>query len=82
MKSVFTFFEAPAQSEVEYEIKSFTPGREHKTIYQGASKEVDRAWGELYNRKSRSLPKTKVKDHDGFRYSLENPKKRGCTSSQ
>jgi hypothetical protein len=52
MRSIFTFFEAPAQSAVEYEIKSFTPGREHKTIYQGASKEVDRAWGELYNRKS------------------------------
>ncbi|EDR10490.1 uncharacterized protein LACBIDRAFT_325145 [Laccaria bicolor S238N-H82] len=45
----FTKFEVPVQSEAEYKIKLFTPGREHKTIYQGASKEVDRAWGELYN---------------------------------
>jgi len=47
----FTFANAaPAQSIVEYEVKSFTPGREHKTIYQGLSDEADRAWEDLYNR--------------------------------
>ena len=43
---------APADSVVEYEIKSFTPGREHKTVYQGLNDEADRAWGDLYNRMS------------------------------
>ena len=42
---------APAQVALEHEVKAFTAGREHKTIYQGLSDEVDRAWGELYNRK-------------------------------
>jgi len=51
---------SPAQSAVEYEIKSFTPGREHKTIYQGASKEVDRAWGELYNHTLLKIPKSEA----------------------
>ena len=47
----FTFVNpAPAQSIVEYEVKSFTPGREHKTIYQGLSDEADQAWEDLYNR--------------------------------
>ena len=44
---------APAQVAIEYEVKSFTAGRENKTIYQGLSDDVDRAWGELYNRTSR-----------------------------
>lgn len=42
---------APAQVAVENQVKSFTAGREHKTIYQGLSDDVDRAWGELYNRR-------------------------------
>ena len=42
---------APAQVAVENRVKSFTAGREHKTIYQGLSDDVDRAWGELYNRR-------------------------------
>ena len=41
---------APAQIAIENEVKSFTAGRENKTIYQGLSHDVDRAWGELYNR--------------------------------
>ena len=48
---LFTFANpAPAQSVVEYEVKSFTPGREHKTIYQGLDDEADSAWEDLYNR--------------------------------
>jgi len=44
-------FTAPAQAALQQEVKSFTAGRKKKTIYQGLSDEVDRAWGELYNRK-------------------------------
>lgn len=45
---------APAQVAIEYEVKSFTAGREDKTIYQGLSDDVDRAWGRLYNSESLS----------------------------
>ncbi|KAF8799223.1 hypothetical protein BYT27DRAFT_7121368 [Phlegmacium glaucopus] len=40
---------SPAQVALEHEVKSFTAGREKKTIYQGLSDDVDRAWGMLYN---------------------------------
>ncbi|KAG5649863.1 hypothetical protein H0H81_001738, partial [Sphagnurus paluster] len=50
----------PAQSVLEYEVKSFTPGREHKTIYQGLSDEADRAWGELYNHTIMKIPKSEA----------------------
>jgi hypothetical protein len=43
---------APAQVALEPQIKTFTEGLKQKTIYQGISDDVDRAWGELYNRKS------------------------------
>ncbi|KAH6918491.1 hypothetical protein BKA70DRAFT_1457224 [Coprinopsis sp. MPI-PUGE-AT-0042] len=43
---------SPAQNAVEWEIRRFTVGREHKTPYQGLSDDVDRAWGDLYNRES------------------------------
>ena len=46
------FVLAPAQVALEYEVKSFTSGRTgQKTIYQGLSDDVDKAWGNLYNRK-------------------------------
>lgn len=51
---------SPAQSVLEYEVKSFTPGREHKTIYQGLSDEADRAWGELYNHTIMKIPKSEA----------------------
>ncbi|KDR68097.1 hypothetical protein GALMADRAFT_78990, partial [Galerina marginata CBS 339.88] len=51
---------APAQPIVEYEVKSFTPGREHKTIYQGLSEETDRAWGDLYNLTIMKIPRTEA----------------------
>ena len=41
---------APAQAAVEWEVKTFTAGREDKTPYQGYGDDVDDAWGELYNR--------------------------------
>ena len=45
------FFLAPAEVALEYEVKSFTVGRMgQKTIYQGLSDDVDKAWGMLYNR--------------------------------
>jgi hypothetical protein len=40
---------APAEVVLENEVKVFTPGREHKTIYQGLSDEVDKAWSDLYD---------------------------------
>jgi len=51
---------SPAQVVVEHEIKAFTPGREHKTIYQGLSDEVDQAWGELYNHTIMKIPKSEA----------------------
>ncbi|TFK42241.1 hypothetical protein BDQ12DRAFT_762509, partial [Crucibulum laeve] len=67
---------APAQASLEYEVKSFTAGREHKTIYQGLSDDVDRAWGELYNHTLLKIPKNEaallpnktypIKDEPGY----------------
>jgi hypothetical protein len=42
---------APAQLALENVVKSFTAGRDQKTIYQGAGPEVDAAWLELYERR-------------------------------
>lgn len=51
LQAPWPFVLAPAQVALEYEVKSFTAGRTgHKTIYQGLSDDVDRAWGMLYNR--------------------------------
>jgi hypothetical protein len=50
------FGTAPAEVALENEVKAFTAGREHKTIYQGLSDDVDRAWGDLYNSKPWSNP--------------------------
>lgn len=67
---------SPAQAVLEYEVKSFTPGREHKTIYQGVSEEADRAWGELYNLTLMKIPRSEaallpnktypIKDEPGY----------------
>jgi hypothetical protein len=43
---------APAQVALEPQVKTFTEGLKQPTIYQGISDDVDRAWGELYNRES------------------------------
>ncbi|KAF8972081.1 hypothetical protein BDZ97DRAFT_1650481, partial [Flammula alnicola] len=51
---------APAQETVEYEVKSFTAGRQHKTIYQGLSDEADKAWGALYNHTIVKIPKSQA----------------------
>jgi len=51
---------SPADSVVEYEVKSFTPGREHKTIYQGLSDEADIAWGKLYNHTIMKIPRSEA----------------------
>ncbi|PPR03482.1 hypothetical protein CVT26_007888 [Gymnopilus dilepis] len=67
---------SPADSVVEYEIKSFTPGREHKTVYQGLNDEADRAWGDLYNHTLMKIPRSEaillpnktypIKDEPGY----------------
>ncbi|KAF8993370.1 hypothetical protein BDQ17DRAFT_1312361 [Cyathus striatus] len=59
-KSGESLLYSPAQRAVEYEVKSFTSGREHKTIYQGLSDDVDRAWGELYNHTILKIPKSEA----------------------
>ncbi|KAF8873604.1 hypothetical protein CPB84DRAFT_1737235 [Gymnopilus junonius] len=51
---------SPADSVIEYEVKSFTPGREQKTIYQGLSDEADHAWGELYNHTFMKIPRNEA----------------------
>ncbi|KIJ48692.1 hypothetical protein M422DRAFT_162401, partial [Sphaerobolus stellatus SS14] len=48
---------APAREALEYEVRVFEPGMEHQTIYQGASDEVDKAWGDLYNHTVMKIPK-------------------------
>jgi len=67
---------SPAQVALEQEVKSFTAGRAHKTIYQGLSDDVDRAWGQLYNHTIMKIPRSEaillpnktypIKDEPGY----------------
>jgi len=51
---------SPAQEALEYEVKTFTVGKKHKTKYQGLSLDVDRAWGQLYNNTIFKMPKSQA----------------------
>jgi len=52
---------SPAQVVLEYEVKSFTVGRTgQKTIYQGLSDDVDKAWGKLYNHTIMKIPRSEA----------------------
>jgi len=67
---------SPAQVALEPQIKTFTEGLKQKTIYQGISDDVDRAWGELYNHTILKIPKSEaallpnktypIKDEPGY----------------
>jgi len=63
---------SPAQVAVEHQVKSFTPGREQKTIYQGLSDDVDMAWAELYDRTIMKIPKSEAALLPNKTYPIKN----------
>ncbi|KAH6904504.1 hypothetical protein BKA70DRAFT_1296991 [Coprinopsis sp. MPI-PUGE-AT-0042] len=56
----WNFLYSPAEKAVEWEVRTFTAGREQKTPYQGYGDDVDAAWLDLYDHTILRLPKSEA----------------------